>query len=64
MANADPIRKVPCNALPSEEKDSWMGMKTSVPMAAPDLPTAAARPRKWPRRGVGNDSAQQRKVAT
>ena len=39
-------------------------MKTWVPIAAPALPTAAAKPRKWPRRGVGKDSAPHRKVAT
>jgi hypothetical protein len=39
-------------------------VKTCVPMAAPALPTAAAKPKKWPRTGVGNDSAPQRKVPT
>ena len=63
-ANAAPIRKTPRAPLSGSSNESWMGVKTCVPMAAPALPTAAANPRKWPRRGVGNDSALQRKVAT
>lgn len=64
MAKAEPMRNTPCKAPSSLEKDSWMGVNTSVPMTAPAFPTAAARPRKWPRMGVGKDSAQQRNVAT
>lgn len=63
-ANAAPIRKTPRTPASGLSKESWMGVKTCVPIAAPALPTAAARPRKWPRRGVGKDSAPQRNVAT
>lgn len=41
-----------------------MGAKTSVPIEESALPTAAAQSRNCPRRGVGNDSAAHRKVAT
>ena len=37
---------------------------TCVPIAAPALPTAAASPRKCPRRGVGKLSAPHKNVAT
>jgi hypothetical protein len=45
-ANAAPMRKTACVPLNVSEKEFLMGVKTSVPIAAPAFPTAAARPRK------------------
>lgn len=63
-ANAAPIRNTAWTPLKSSEKESWMGVNTWVPIAAPAFPTAAAKPKKCPRIGVGKLSAPQRKVAT
>jgi len=67
-ANAAPMRKTPWTPFCSVGKLFWIGVKTCVPMAAPALPTAAARPRTagrqyrhcWGERLIRTVSAQWR----
>ncbi|KXT03216.1 hypothetical protein AC578_4760 [Pseudocercospora eumusae] len=56
--------RTPLELLENGPNESWIGVKTSVPTAAPAFPTVAANTKKCHRVEVGNDSAPQTNVAT